>query len=110
MKKESVWLSFDLGVKGDYEGLYAFLDSWKARECGQSVAALVFQFKDDLLEELKAAIEKAVEIDSRSRIYVVRTVSKEGRIYAGGRFLIGHRKASPWQGYASTGEGTKDEG
>jgi len=110
MKKEWVWLSFDLGVKGDYEGLYPFLDSWKARECGQSVAAFIFQFKDDLLNELKTAIEEAVELDSRSRIYVVRTVRKEDSTRTAGRFLIGSRKAAPWAGYATTDEGTKDEG
>jgi hypothetical protein len=34
-------------VKGDCEGLYALLDSLKAQECGQSVAAFQFRFKDD---------------------------------------------------------------
>ena len=33
-----IWLSFDLGVSGDYEGTYAWLDDKSARECGSSVA------------------------------------------------------------------------
>ena len=34
--KHFVWISFDLGVKGDYEGMYAWLDSKDAKECGDS--------------------------------------------------------------------------
>jgi hypothetical protein len=35
-----MWMSYDLGVKGDYEGLYAWLDDHEAKECGNSVAAI----------------------------------------------------------------------
>lgn len=34
-----IWLSFDLGVSGDYEGMYAWLDDKRAKECGSSVAS-----------------------------------------------------------------------
>lgn len=30
-----VWLGYDLGVKGDYPGMYAFLDDHDAIECGR---------------------------------------------------------------------------
>ena len=33
-----MWMAYDLGVKGDYEGLYAWLDDHSAAECGNSVA------------------------------------------------------------------------
>ena len=37
-----VWMSYNLGVTGDYEGLYAWLDEHNAKECGNSVAWFSF--------------------------------------------------------------------
>lgn len=34
--KQLIWISYDLGVSGDYENLYAWLDDHGAKECGQS--------------------------------------------------------------------------
>jgi hypothetical protein len=31
--KKAVWISFDLGVQGDYEGLYGWLDRLDAQTC-----------------------------------------------------------------------------
>ena len=35
------WISFDLGLQGDYDALYAWLDKHEAKECGENVATLV---------------------------------------------------------------------
>ena len=43
MVKQLVWLSFDLGVNGDYDGMYTWLDAYKAKECGDSMATFFFQ-------------------------------------------------------------------
>lgn len=32
MPTRTIWISYDLGVQGDYEGLYGWLDTHKARE------------------------------------------------------------------------------
>jgi hypothetical protein len=32
----AVWISYDLGVQADYEGMYAWLDEHQAKECGDS--------------------------------------------------------------------------
>ncbi len=45
--KKTIWLSYDLGVKGDYEGLYAWLDDHGAIECGESVAFFNFEIKNE---------------------------------------------------------------
>ena len=34
MQEQMIWLSYDLGVDGDYENLYAWLDHKEAKECG----------------------------------------------------------------------------
>ncbi len=43
--KASIWLSFDLGVLGDFEGMYEFLDSHGAQECGDSLATFSYEYK-----------------------------------------------------------------
>ena len=95
--KSTIWLSYDLGVNGDYEGLYGWLDTQGAKECGTSMAYLTYTHPDpdDLMESLKAEISDIVSLDKRSRIYVVRRDGQKIK----GRYLIGRRKAAPWEGY-----------
>jgi hypothetical protein len=50
---KALWLSYDLGVKGDYEGLYAWLDDHNAEECGNSVAFLHYEYCTEIFSELK---------------------------------------------------------
>src|SRR5689334_10828031 len=63
-----LWMSYDLGVKGDYEGLYAWLDDHGAAECGNSVAFLRYEYSADFLSELKEDIARHVNLDKRDRI------------------------------------------
>ena len=42
--KQAIWLSYDLGVRGDYEGLYAWLDKHQAKECGDNIAYFVYGY------------------------------------------------------------------
>ena len=106
--QKAIWLSFDLGVKGDYESLYAWLDNHGAIECGDSTAFLKYEVGKDasseqLLKKLQKDLRSAVDFSKTDRLYVA---------YRGddtslkGRFLFGKRKAAPWQGYgdAETGE------
>ena len=109
--KKSFWISYDLGVSGDYEGMYAWLDDHGAIECGSSVA-FVKQYhydddddKEDLMQALESDIQDVVEIDKRTRIYVIRRVSGREK----GSFLFGRRKGAPWDGYGQQGETYDDE-
>jgi hypothetical protein len=90
MAKSFIWISFDLGIQGDYEGMYSWLDSHEAQECGDSVAALEFEYQEDLLKELKRELESSVKIDKKARVYVIRRV--DGKVK--GRFLFGQEKRS----------------
>ncbi len=50
--KKTFWITYDLGIRGDYNSLYKWLDKYKAKECGNGVA--VFSYKlstDDPKEE-----------------------------------------------------------
>jgi hypothetical protein len=106
--KKAVWLSFDLGVKGDYEGLYQWLDAREAIECGDSVAFFKLQSDgDDLPGEIKKSLEKSVEVDAKTRVYIVYRRKNDKAVR--GTFLFGQRKAPPWAGSAPGAATEEDE-
>ena len=104
--KQLVWVSFDLGVKGDYEGMYEWLDRQGAKECGDSVAFFVYDHPgNDLLQDMKDDLNKSVELDSKkNRVYVIRIVDGKPK----GSFIFGRRRSPPWAGVAVTGEQDDD--
>ena len=104
--KKLVWISFDLGVSGDYEGMYAWLDSHGAKECGDNVAAIEFEPRNDVVAELKSNIQESVTLDKKSRIYVIYR-SEDGKMK--GAFLFGRRKQASWTGYGASAEESSDE-
>ena len=103
----TIWISYDLGVNGDYEGMYEWLDDRGAKECGSSVAFIKSYNYDgeDLMHALERDIQGAVEINKRTRIYVIRMVDGREK----GRFLFGRRKGAPWDGHGQKGETFDDE-
>lgn len=106
MQSSTVWLSYDLGATGDYEGLYAWLDNLGAKECGSSVAFVRdFEHEGDLVEALREEICTHVEIGKRARVYVV---SKRPNNRVFGKYVIGRRKSSPWEGYGDSLESDED--
>src|SRR6266481_149769 len=98
--KKAVWVSFDLGVTGDYEGMFSWLAGHDAKECGVSIAFINFSPKGDLLQELKKEIKNAVEVTKKTRVYVIY-LSDEGKVK--GTFLFGARRQPPWTGYGAVG-------
>jgi len=104
--KHWIWISFDLGVKGDYEGIYKWLDEHKARECGDSLAGLFYGHSGDLIDDLITDLKENVEITPKSRVYVIRLL--EGKMK--GRFIFGGRHSAPWSGYAEAGGQEEDVG
>ena len=102
-KKKTYWLSYDLGLKGDYNSLYTWLDKQKAKECGDSIA--VFEFvssTDNPKEEIKNSILESIELNKTDRIYLIwRDDVRNANV---GMFIIGRRKPAPWEGYFTTEE------
>ncbi len=103
--EKSIWLSYDLGISGDYEGLYAWLDDRAARECGDNVAFFRFAYERVLVEELKEALSAAVTLNNRSRIYAVYRDDEKTR----GKFLFGGRRRPPWEGCGAARDQEDDE-
>ena len=102
---KGIWLSYDLGVDGDYEGLYYWLDNNSSKECGDSVAFFKYKYKSDILIELAKDIKNQVKLRKKDRIYVIYLDGKSHK----GRFIFGNRKRAPWEGYAAIGEEITDE-
>jgi hypothetical protein len=90
------WLSFDLGLQGDYEGLYGWLDGQQAKECGDSIATFQSEkTRDQLAKELRHLLGDA----KNARIYIINKK-------IGGKFVLGKRKLrAPWNGYAEISVG-----
>lgn len=105
--KSALWISYDFGIHGDYEGIYAWLDEHDAIECGDSVAFIHYDHADDLIDDLRADLDHSVEITKKTRIYVIWKEPETRKIK--GRFVFGNRKAAPWTGYAVTEEVMEDE-
>jgi hypothetical protein len=84
------WISFDLGLQGNYEPLYGWLDRQEAKECGDNVATFVSdQSRDRIAHDLADILSTA----GNPRVYLV-SMNK------GGKFILGKRKFAPWKGYA----------
>ena len=94
--KELIWISFDLGVQGDYESLYNWLDGHDAKECGDSLAVLEYEYRGDLIDSLRKELKGTLETNGKTRIYVIRRVGERPV----GRFVLGSRKRPPWTGFA----------
>ena len=97
-KKKTFWLSYDLGLKGDYSSIYKWLDKQKAKECGDSIAVFSFTCStENPEEEVKNSLSESVEFNKSDRVYLIwrddiKQIEK-------GAFIIGHRKTAPWEGY-----------
>lgn len=100
--KKAVWISYDLGIKGDYERLYSWLDDHDAIECGNSVAFIKYEVKNDLADELKKDLKSNINFKAGDRIYIVRRINDGSKKLVRGNFIIGKRKANPWEGYGSS--------
>jgi len=107
MTKSAIWISYDLGVQGDYTSLYAWLDAHGAKECGDSVAFLNYEHRGSVKEQLAADLKKSITTDKRTRIYVIYREAETNKNK--GAFLFGGRRDSPWTGYSSKSAGTVDE-
>lgn len=96
--KKTIWLSYDLGVRGDYSSLYSWLDDANAVECGDSLACLKIDIPgtESPPDFVKKQLESNVTFSKSDRVYIVWKNSDGNNK---GRFIIGKRKASPWQGY-----------
>ena len=88
--------------------MYAWLDEHQAKECGDSLAFLNYEYPDSLLDTLTADLQSSVQITKRTRIYVIYREQATKKMK--GTFIFGGRKAPPWSGFAvAAGTADSDE-
>lgn len=103
--RKSIWLSYDLGVRGDYEGLYVWLANHDAVECGDSFAYFTTEIKgSNVASSVTTDLKESVKFAPRDRIYIIW---RQGHTIKG-RFILGRRKNPPWVEYRVRGL-SKDE-
>lgn len=104
---KTIYLSFDLGLRGDYDGLYAWLDKYKAKECGAGLAVLDYPDSGiEFLETLEKELLHEVAFDKNDRLYVIWRENDGSKLK--GRFLRGNRKTAPWAGFATVSSQVED--
>jgi len=107
--KKAIWIAFDFGMKGDYEGLYRWLDRNGAQERGYGLALIkeieiplkrIPQNKKDLAfkKYIKDEIAKSADLGKSERVYMIWKSLEDKKMK--GAFLYGRSKAAPWTGYS----------
>jgi len=102
---KAIWISYDFGLKGDYNGLYTWLDNNSAKECGIGLAYCLYDVSNlgidrsdkKLVDKLAVDIRKSVKLSRTDRIYIIWKDSNTDKIK--GEFINGARKQAPWEGY-----------
>lgn len=117
MTKKAIWISYDFGLKGDYTGLYTWLDNMKAIECGNCLAFINIDLSDTLLSStadkeeiisyLKSSLKEYVKLSKTDRVYAIWKDNKSQ--YIKGEFINGSRKQSPWEGYGKLSNDNKTD-
>ena len=103
-KTNRFWLSYDLGLQGDYGPLYTWLDKIQARECGDSVATFTSnKAREQLKKELIGVMQSA---GSLGRLYLIGKNSAGKTV---GGFILGGRKRPSWSGFAQDVETGEEE-
>ena len=107
-----IWLSYDLGIQGDYAHMYAWLDNYGAKDCGDSFAYLKYPMPKEMNDEelvayIKKDLENNIEFKPGNRVYLIRY--NPDKKSSTGTFLIGKRKAAPWEGYGDKDSDSSDD-
>jgi hypothetical protein len=114
VKKKSIWLSYDFGLRGNYSGLFTFLDNNEAIDCGNGFAYFKYDNKDllkseELINKLKEELNEIISPAPNDRIYVIWRDDDSASINVKGKFLFGSRKTPAWNGYATKGNNNLED-
>lgn len=104
--KKVIFISFDFGLKGDYDNLYKWLDENKAVERGYGLAYIreyetteKILTDKDFIAHIRRELEARIKIGSNDRIYLIwNGIEDKTKVRSG--FLFGSSKQSPWTGFA----------
>jgi hypothetical protein len=101
--KKGIWISYDFGLKGDYSGLFTWLDNHKAVECGNGLAFFKYENANsssdtkELINTISSDLKEHVTLSKSDRLYIIWKDGLTSNVK--GEFISGSRKQSPWEGY-----------
>ncbi|WP_138481994.1 hypothetical protein [Dyadobacter bucti] len=104
--KKLIFISYDFGMKGDYEGLFKWLDENNAEERGYGIGIIKeysydnksIKTDNEFWEFVRDELKNKVKLGSNDRIYMIWNSLESNKTKAA--FLFGRSKQSPWAGYA----------
>lgn len=122
--KLDFYINFDFGLRGDYKGLYKWLDKNRAEERGNCYALIKgYQLSSEFffgltdvkeknlkfIKHIQQEIKESVELSSTDRIYLTFALIDSNKL--GGAFLFGKKQSTPWEGhYSESGDCELDFG
>lgn len=103
--RKAIWISYDFGLKGDYTGLYTWLDNHNAVECGNGLAYCNYDtsnlsqsvVNEQLIKHITKDLKEHIKLSKTDRLYIIWNDNETKRVK--GEFVSGSRKQSPWEGY-----------
>ena len=105
---KTIFITYDLGIRGDFDSLYTWLDENNAEERGYGLAVIKKFSVDsslkkdiDFMRSVRDILAAKMKITSSDRIYMVWNSVENDKIKAG--FLFGKSKQAPWTGFAQKG-------
>lgn len=103
----SVFISYDFGLKGDYDNLYKWLDEKKAEERGYGLAYIkdffiheTFKKDNEFFLHIREELQQKLKLGNSDRIYMIWGSIESDRKTRSG-FLIGKPKQAPWTGFSN---------
>lgn len=104
-KNKAIWISYDFGLKGDYTGLYTWLDNNNAVECGNGLAFCNFETSNlpsttsssEMIKNIEKDLKDHIKLSKTDRLYIIWKDSLTQKVK--GEFVSGARKQSPWEGF-----------
>ena len=89
-EKKRYWLSFDLGLRGNYDSLYEWLDRQEAQECGDSIAT----FRSDRTrDQIAKELAEILRGTKNARAYLINLKEGAGLCWEREKYPLG--KDSP---------------
>lgn len=102
----SVFISYDFGIKGDFDNLYKWLDESNAQERGYGLAYIKnFKIPEEIKSDgdfflhIRKLLNSKIKLGGTDRIYMIWGSIEASKKTTSG-FLFGKAKQSPWTGFA----------
>jgi hypothetical protein len=103
--KIGFWMNYDLGLQGDYKGLFGWLDTMGARECASTLAYFERELPtsgdaEEVANEIVAELRDKIRLKDTDRVYLIGAGGQPEKRLITGRFIVGGRRTkAPWEGY-----------